>query len=77
MNYHLTSIIWEEDGQYVSKCPELEVSSWGYSPEEAKDNLMDAVALFLENAKLLGIMDDIMPSLKAEHKITSVFEVPA
>ncbi len=77
MQYHLTAIIWEEDGQYVSKCPELEVASWGYSPQEAKDNLKDAVELFLENAKELGMIEDVLPSLIAENKFTSPLEVTA
>lgn len=77
MNYHLTAIIWEEDDQYVSKCPELEVSSWGYSPQEAKDNLKDAVELYLENAKELGMLDDVLPSMKTDHKFTSPLEIMA
>ena len=30
---------------------------WWYSPQEAKDNLKDAVELYLENAKELGMLD--------------------
>jgi len=39
---HLTTTIWEEEGAYVSKCPELEVASFGYTPEEALGNLKEA-----------------------------------
>lgn len=77
MNYHLTAIIWEEDGQFVSKCPELEVASWGSTPQEAKVNLKEAVELFLENAKELGLIEDILPSLVTENKFTSQLEVAA
>ncbi len=77
MNYHLTAIIWEEEGIYVSKCPELEVASCGDTPEEAKRNLMEAVELYLENARELDLWDDIVPSITATNKFTSAFEVPA
>jgi len=77
MNYHLTALIWEEDGQFVSKCSELEVASWGPTPQEAKVNLKEAVELFLENAKELGILEDILPSLITENKFTSQLEVAA
>lgn len=55
--YSLTSVIWKEDDVYVSKCPEIEVASAGDTPQEALDNLKEAVELYLENAKLLGILD--------------------
>ncbi len=54
----LTSIIWREGKYYVSKCPELEVSSCGNTPEEALKNLKEAVELYLENAKELGIVEN-------------------
>jgi len=77
MNYQLTAVIWEEDGQYVSKCPELELASCGDSPEEAKRNLVEAVELFIENARKLGMWEDVEPSLKTHNKFTSRFEVAA
>ena len=55
---NVTAIIWQEDDAYVSKCPELEVASAGDTPEEALHNLKEAVELYLENAKSLGIFDD-------------------
>ena len=55
---NVTAIIWQEDDAYVSKCPELEVASAGDTPEEALHNLKEAVELYLENAKALGIFDD-------------------
>jgi predicted RNase H-like HicB family nuclease len=39
----LTATIWEEEGVYVSKCPELSVASCGDTPEEALSNFKDAV----------------------------------
>jgi predicted RNase H-like HicB family nuclease len=55
---NVTAIIWQEDDVYVSECPELEVASSGDTPEEAKENLKEAVELYLENAKTLGILND-------------------
>jgi len=52
---NLTATIWEEEGAYVSKCPELEVASWSGTPAEALQNLKDAVDLYLENAGKLGL----------------------
>ncbi len=51
---NVTAIIWREDDAYVSKCPELEVACAGDTPEEALENLKEAVELYIENAKALG-----------------------
>ena len=73
----LTVFIWEEEGVYVSKCPELEVASCGGTPEEALDNVREAIELYIENAKELGILQDLEPILTSRHKFTSVIEVEA
>lgn len=74
----LTAVLWEEDGVYVSKCPELGVASCGDTPDEALVNLKEAVELYLENAKELGLDDDdISAAMRAPHKFTSTFEVSA
>ena len=72
---NLTATIWEEEGAYVSKCPELEVASFGETPEEALNNLKEAVELYLENAKELGLMDDVEAAILSPHKFTSMIEV--
>ncbi|HDQ08669.1 MAG TPA: type II toxin-antitoxin system HicB family antitoxin [Methanoculleus sp.] len=71
----LTVSIWEEDGVYVSRCQDLEVASCGDSPQEALDNIQEAIELYLENARVLGILKDLEPSLTSRHKFTSVIEV--
>ncbi len=53
----LTATIWEEEGAYVSRCNELEVASLGETPEEALENLKEAVELYLENAEELCLID--------------------
>lgn len=71
----LTVSIWEEDGVYVSRCQELEVASCGDTPQDALDNIQEALELYLENARILGIIGDLEPSLTSRHKFTSVIEV--
>jgi predicted RNase H-like HicB family nuclease len=46
----LTAIIEREDGGYVSLCPQLDIASQGETVEAARDNLREAVELFLECA---------------------------
>ena len=45
-----TAIIEREDDGYVSLCPELDIASQGSTKEEAKENLIEAIELFLEVA---------------------------
>jgi predicted RNase H-like HicB family nuclease len=45
-----TAVINEEDGGYVSLCPELDIASQGDTVEEALRNLKEAVEMFLECA---------------------------
>ena len=46
----LTAIIEREGDGYVSLCAELDIASQGDTIEEARDNLREAVELFLETA---------------------------
>lgn len=70
-----TALIWEEDGIYVSKCPEIEVASVGDSPQEALENLKEAIELWLENAKALGLLEDYFPVFSTKQKFTSQIEM--
>ena len=72
---NVTAVIWQEDDVYVSKCPELEVASAGDTPEEAIENLKEAVELYIENAKALGILNDFSASLYSPNKFTSTIGV--
>lgn len=73
--YHLTAAIWKEGKHYVSKCPELGVSSFGPTPEKARTALEEAVALYVANAKKLGLLEEIEPALLSETRFTASFEV--
>lgn len=46
----LTVIIEREDDLYVSLCPELDIASQGETVEVARNNLREAIELFLETA---------------------------
>lgn len=49
-HYRLTAIIEREGDGYVALCPELDIASQGDTIEEARDNVKEAVELFLETA---------------------------
>jgi len=70
----LTALVWKEGNQYVSKCPELEVASCGDTLEEALENLKEAVELYIENVKELGILEDELEIIFSKKFITT-FEV--
>ena len=44
-----TALIHKKDGYYVAKCPEVESVSWGYSVDEAIDNLRLTIEWFFQN----------------------------
>lgn len=46
----LTAIIEREDNGFVALCPEFDIASQGASIEEARANLIEALALFFETA---------------------------
>ena len=72
---HLTAVIWPEDKRYVSHCPEIGVASYGRTPVVARRALQEAVELWLANAKKLGLMAEIRPSLESEERYTAPLEV--
>lgn len=45
-----TAIIEREGDAFVALCPELDIASQGYTVEEARRNLTEAIELFLEVA---------------------------
>jgi predicted RNase H-like HicB family nuclease len=63
-----TVIIEKEDNGYVSLCPELDIASQGDTIEEARDNLKEAIELFLESAS----PSEIENRLKNEIFITNL-----
>jgi predicted RNase H-like HicB family nuclease len=71
----LTATIWREASAYVSLCPELGVASCGDDPDEALAMLKEAVELYLENARELGIWEDVRPAIESPSRFTTSLEV--
>lgn len=58
--------IWQEGKMYVSYIPDFDVSSCGKSTEEARKNIQEAVELFLEAAKKMGTLNQILKEANFE-----------
>ena len=57
---NLACVIWLEGGQYVSQCLNVNVSSFGANPNEARDNLREALELYFEDEEVeFTELDDI------------------
>ncbi|MYB33811.1 MAG: type II toxin-antitoxin system HicB family antitoxin [Gammaproteobacteria bacterium] len=50
MSMRLTAIVEREGDGYVSLCPEVDIASQGDTVVEARENLIEALALFFETA---------------------------
>jgi predicted RNase H-like HicB family nuclease len=48
MSYRFSALITKENGWYVARCPELNVTSQGRDVETARANLREAIELCLE-----------------------------
>jgi len=64
----LTALIEREGDGYVSLCPELDVASQGKTIEEARDNLREALELFVEAAS----PEELKQRLRGEMFVTQV-----
>jgi predicted RNase H-like HicB family nuclease len=53
----VTILVREEDGQFCSWCPELDIASCGNTVEESCANLKEAVTLFLDTLSEIGEID--------------------
>lgn len=54
------SEIFKEGDVYVALCPELNVSSFGDTIDEAKASLKEAVEGFIEECETMGTLDEIL-----------------
>ena len=50
MNRRMTAIVERDGDGYVALCPEVDVASQGETVAEARENLAEALTLFLESA---------------------------
>lgn len=68
MTHRFTAIIEREDDLYVALCPELDIASQGETVNEARNNLREAIELFLEAAS----PDEIQSRLHDEVYVTQM-----
>lgn len=66
MEMHFDVVIAKEGKKYSSWCPQLDVASSGDSIEEAKENLKEAIELYLEDP------DAKIPSAGSSITLTSI-----
>ncbi len=57
------SIKKELEGGYSVVCTDLDVASQGETIEEAMENITEAVELYMESARELGIIDEVLERL--------------
>jgi predicted RNase H-like HicB family nuclease len=55
-----TEQLMREGDMIVAYCPELDVSSCGYTVDEARINLQTALRLFIEEAAKMGTLRQIL-----------------
>ena len=62
MSIHLVyrSEVFKEEDQYVAICPELNVSTFGDSVEEARRSLREALDLFVEECEAMGTLTAVL-----------------
>lgn len=51
---------FQEDERVIGICPELNVSSFGDTKEEAKKSLEEALSLFLEECERMGTLAEVL-----------------
>lgn len=71
----LTAVVWQEGDDFVSLCPELDVTSCGSSLDDAVVMLQEAVDLYLENARELDMLDDTIEALTCAKRWTTSIRV--
>jgi predicted RNase H-like HicB family nuclease len=71
MRIIFTALIKEEaEGGYLVLCLELGVASQGETIEEVKKNIVEAVELYMESAKDIDILEEILDDAGIDTKTT-------
>jgi predicted RNase H-like HicB family nuclease len=70
------TVIFREGKTYVAYSPRLEISSCGNTLENARENLKTAVRLFLEEAKKLGTLDEILAEAGYSKNVADEWVLP-
>lgn len=55
-----TAEVFQEGDSYVALCPELNVSSFGPTPQKAKEALKEAMGAFVEGCRELGTLEEVL-----------------
>jgi predicted RNase H-like HicB family nuclease len=73
LNIEFTIHVWREGNQFIAHAMPLDVMSSGYTPDEAKKALDEAVHLFVQTASDMGTLDEILDECGYEcHKGTCI-----
>jgi predicted RNase H-like HicB family nuclease len=48
---HISNVVWNESDYFVSRCLNIDISSFGGTKEEALSNLQEALELYFEDNK--------------------------
>jgi predicted RNase H-like HicB family nuclease len=56
----VTTQVFKEDDVFVACSPELNVSSFGDTPEQAVDCLREALSLFLKECQRMGTLSEVL-----------------
>jgi predicted RNase H-like HicB family nuclease len=75
----LSGTIIQEEGFYVSRCVELEISTCGRSLEEAMSMTKDMLLGYFEVARQIGSLGDVVSKLdpSARYPLQAGSELPA
>ncbi len=68
MNIEYTVQIWKEGNQFIAHAMPLDVMSSGFTPEDAKKALEEAVHLFLDTAAEKGTLNLVLEEVGYEYK---------
>jgi len=60
MEISLKIELFKENDVYVALSPELNVSSFGESIEEARKSLKEAIEAFIEECQEMGTLNDVL-----------------
>lgn len=60
MNIDLNIDYFKDDDNIVALCPELQVSSFGDTIEEAEKSIKEALELFFEGCETLGTVNEVL-----------------
>ena len=67
--FELTLQIFKEGDTFIAYNPELDISSCGKNQEQARKNFSTAVSLFLEEAKKMGTLQELLNPLLTKEGI--------